>query len=45
MIIIIYQNYTYKKKYQTGILEESIETLQNEYYDSKEFIKSDIRVI
>jgi hypothetical protein len=31
-----------KNKYLTGILEESIETLQNKYYDSKEFIKSDI---
>jgi hypothetical protein len=31
-----------KNKYLTGILEESIETLQNEYNDSKKFIKSDI---
>ena len=31
-----------KNKYLTGILEETIETLQNDHYDSKRFIKSDI---
>jgi len=31
-----------KSKYLSGILEESVETLQNKYNDSKEFIKSDV---